>query len=165
MDYNNLLNTAKSNATKSNILSGAGMLAEISGSVINYNALKTQNAYNKVQASQIELQAQQQMNQLREQFNNAVGNYQYNAATRGVKAGGLNSTLEMSAKNLGEDMKIINNNSRFKSDALRTQARINNRMANAQLLSSIGVSIGEFGETIFKNSSRVKELENLLKGK
>lgn len=122
---------------------GASAMASVANSVLDYNMLKTQNAYDRVQASQIELQAQQQMNQLREQFNNSVGNYQYNASVRGVKAGGLNSTFEMSAKNFGEDMNIINTNAKFKADALRVQARINDRYATANLIGGVAGALSK----------------------
>ena len=127
---------------------GASALAGMANSLIDYNRLKTENAFSKVQASQIELQAQQQMNQLREQFNNSIGNYQYNAAARGVKAGSLNSTLEKSAKNLGQDMNTINTNARFKTDGLRAQARINNKYATAGLLSGIVGSLGSLSNNL-----------------
>ena len=136
---------------KENIQYGASFLADIGNSIIDYNVLKTENSFNEIQASQIELQALQQVNQMREQFNNQIGNYQYNTAMRGLKYGG--DGLEKSAKNFGEDMSTINTNAKFKANALRTQTRISNKYANASLISGVGGAFGSLSSSLNESNS------------
>lgn len=149
MTYNNnLLDFLKSNEGQGTLLYGASAIAGIANSLVDYNLFKTQNSFNKVQANQIELQAQQQINQLREQFNNQIGNTQYKTATRGIKVK-ENRAMELSAKNLGEDIHTLKTNAKMKADNLRTQARINNKMAKSSLISNIGSTLGSLGTNLY----------------
>lgn len=145
---NNLLDFLKSNEGQGTLLHGASAIASIANSLVDYNLFKTQNSFNKVQANQIELQAQQQINQLREQFNNQIGNTQYKTATRGIKVK-ENRAMELSAKNLGEDIHTLKTNTKMKADNLRTQARINNKMAKSSLISNIGSTLGSLGTNLY----------------
>ena len=145
---NNLLDFLKSNEGQGTLLYGASAIASIANSLVDYNLFKTQNSFNKVQANQIELQAQQQINQLREQFNNQIGNTQYKTATRGIKVK-ENRAMELSAKNLGEDIHTLKTNTKMKADNLRTQARINNKMAKSSLISNIGSTLGSLGTNLY----------------
>lgn len=148
MTNNNLLDFLKSNEEQGTLLYGASAIAGIANSLVDYNLFKTQNSFNKVQANQIELQAQQQINQLREQFNNQIGNTQYKTATRGIKVK-ENRAMELSAKNLGEDIHTLKTNAKMKADNLRTQARINNKMAKSSLISNIGSTLGSLGANLY----------------
>ena len=85
----------------------AASLSKISGygsivsGVINYGLLTNERRFAKNQAAAIELQAKQRTNVLLEQFNESMGNLQYSAARRGVKAGegSVMRNIELSGQN------------------------------------------------------------------
>ena len=135
---------------KNNRRYGAALLADIGNSYIDYSLFDVENDNLKLQASQIELQAQQEINQLREQFNNSIGNYQSNTAAKGLKYGG--DGLEISAKNLGEDINTLETNAAFKTNALKTQYGINKNLNKTTLFTNIGNSLIDFTEN-YKNNN------------
>lgn len=112
----------------------AGSFASIAGSALNYGMLKADSYNLDIQASNIELQAQQRANQLREQFLGAIGSYQFGAAQRGVSvgSGSVRSNLESSAMNIGQDIQIAQKNADLQAKALRTQATSMRKTAKAQ---------------------------------
>ena len=79
------------------------------------------------------MQAEREINQLQEDFNNAIGDLQYNAAARGIKtsSGSVQNNLELSAKNLGEDIATIRKNANNQAKLLRNQQKLNNKTAKA----------------------------------
>lgn len=117
----------------------ASSFADVANSYINYKALNVQAGTYKLQANAIELQAQQQANNLRQQFIGAVGNANYNAAARGVKVSSQNlqQNIERSAGDLDEDVRKMKKNAGMQADNLRTQAKITKRNAKATLVSGI----------------------------
>lgn len=140
-----------SNKYKMSGITGFGSaFASMAGSFLNYQALKTEAMQLGVQAINIELQAQQQANMLREQFISNVGAYQYSAAKRGISvgSGSVRSNIESSAMNLGEDIRQLSNNAKMKSSALRTQAKIIKGRAKTQLISGIASGVGSIGSSI-----------------
>lgn len=120
-------------------LSLASSFAGIIGSMIDYDSLKRDSVNYKIQADEVELQAMQRANQLREQFNQAAGSYQVSAAQRGIdiKSGSVRSNLENSAINLGKDIQKESENAAMKAKALRTQAKIARKQGQAQMYGSI----------------------------
>lgn len=137
--YENLLSLAGENYKMGGITGFGSAFASMAGSMLNYQALKTEAMQLGVQASNIELQAQQQANALREQFISNVGTYQYGAARRGVSvgSGSVRSNIESSAMNVGEDIRRAGKNASMQASALRTQAKIARKRASAQRFSSI----------------------------
>ncbi len=123
---------------------GASAFAEAMGSAINYSSLKADASSARIQAENIELQAQQRANMLREKYNNAVGNVYFSAASRGgkVSSGSVRANLEQSAKNLGEDIASQEKNAKSRADAERMRAKALGKQANMQLVSGLVGSIG-----------------------
>lgn len=125
-DENGLLGLAGEKYKQSAYLGAAGSFAQIVGSNINYQLMKTDLNQLNIQASNIELAAQQRANQLREQFISSIGSYQFGAAQRGVSvgSGSVRSNLESSATSLGLDLQRQQENAALKASALRTQYKI-----------------------------------------
>lgn len=136
-----------SDEQKAGLLYGASALSSMIGGAINYSMFNTQNKFLGLQAEEIELQAMQEINQAREQFNNNIGQLQYGGAVRGIKqsSGSLQSNIEKSAKAFGEDAKTITNNARNKARSLRAQQKINKYSNSANLLGSVGSSLLNLG--------------------
>ena len=140
-----------SNKYKMSGITGFGSaFASMAGSFLNYQALKTEAMQLGVQAINIELQAQQQANMLREQFISNVGAYQYSAARRGISvgSGSVISNIESSAMNLGEDIRQLSNNAKMKSSALRAQEKIIKERAKTQMLSGIAGGISGLAKSV-----------------
>lgn len=119
--------------------SAIGGAFQIGEAVINYSMLRAESMFADVQADQIELQAKQQANLLRENFNQAIGNELLSATRRGVdvRSAGLRASTELSAKNLGEDISTLKSNAESEAGRLRAQSKINKRVAKAGLVSGI----------------------------
>jgi hypothetical protein len=108
---------------------GAGLgsvFSNFAASMIDYSTLRTDSASLYVQAGEVQLQAKQRANQLREQFINAASSYMFGAAQRGiaVQSGSVKSNLEHSAGNLGKDIDTMGKNAKLKALQLATQANI-----------------------------------------
>lgn len=101
------------------------MFGTMASGAVNYSALRTDAYSLGVQANEIELQATQRANQMREQFNTAVGNYMFSAARRGVAvtSGNVQSNIQGSAENLGKDIQTMQKNASLKAGLLRSQAK------------------------------------------
>ncbi len=89
---------------------------------VDYETLKLDAGFKENQALNIEFQAQQEANYLRDQFTEQVGNYQYGTARRNVKIGEAGSNIEDSSRDLGIDMAKIKGNADFKAQQLRAEA-------------------------------------------
>ena len=91
---------------------------------INYDILNLQADIKEQEAKALEIEVQQEANFLREQFAEAVGSFQAATARRGVKVGegSAQQNVEMSSKELGEDIKTSKENARFKGDQVRAEA-------------------------------------------
>jgi hypothetical protein len=140
---------ASSAGQTSGVLSLASSFAGIIGSMIDYDTLKRDSVNYEIQADEVELQAKQRANQLREQFNQAAGSYQVSAAQRGIdiKSGSVRSNLESSAINLGKDIQKESENAAMKAKGLRTQAKIARKQGKAQMYGQIASGIMDMAKT------------------
>ena len=125
-------------------LSMAGGFANAVGSIIDYSALRGELTNYKIQADQIELQAKQRANQLREQFLGAVGSYTAGASRRGisVSSGSVRQNIESSAMSLGKDIQRQQENARLQASALRQQAKVLKHQGRGQMFKTVASSIG-----------------------
>ena len=119
--------------------SAAGAFAQAMGGMINYESLRVDAYSAKVQANNIELQAKERANMLRERYNNAVGNTMFGATMRGgrVTSGSVRGNIESSAKNLGEDIRKTDLNASMAASSMRTKAKMLKHQANASLAMGI----------------------------
>lgn len=149
----------KTKALISGISYGASALYALQAPNVNYDIFQIQNKYAENEATAIEVQAQQQANAIRERFTEAVGNYKYAAASRGVKVGegSVAQNIEMSAKELGGDISRIQKSAEIKARSRREVGEIRKRGAKklagierelryAGLASKIGGAVSSFGE-------------------
>lgn len=91
---------------------------------VDYDLLNLKAGVKENQALQIELQATQIANKLREQFTEVAGEYTHTAARRGVKVGegSMQDNIEQSAKALGKDVSQLDANAKRQSKVLRSEA-------------------------------------------
>jgi hypothetical protein len=152
MDWTDIVNQAMSDQNSANRKSLAGDFANIMGSFIDYSALKRDLRNTYLEADNIQLQAKQQANQIRQQYLQAAGNYQYAAARRGidVNSASVRSNLEGSAEAMGKDIQRLEENAYVKSQALRTQAKIAKQYGKAEHIRNVTGSIMNMGETAVK---------------
>ena len=139
IDENLLLNMAAQDYYDSAKAGGAKAFAQMAGGYMDYRALQT-NAYAlKVQANDIELQAKQRANYLREQFIGSIGSYQFSAANRGVSvgSGSVQQNIESSAIGLGKDMQKAQKVAQMQASALRTQSKLAKMQAKTQMVTGI----------------------------
>lgn len=140
---NGLIDMASSNYKLSAMSGGAGAFAQIASAGMNYQALKTNATALKIQANDIELQAKQRANILREQFIGAIGTYQFSAAQRGVSvgSGSVRQNIESSAISMGKDIQNAEKVAQMQASALRTQAKVQNLQAKSALVGGVLTSI------------------------
>lgn len=149
-DLSGLLSIAGEQYKLSSLTAGASAFAQMAGSYLDYSALQT-NAYAlKAQASNIELQAQQRANMLREQFISSIGSYQFGAAQRGVSvgSGSVVQNIESSAGDLGKDIQKEKKVAQMRANALRGQAKIQKMQAKSGLVSSILSGVGSLAGAV-----------------
>ena len=149
MDYTSLINIGKEKEATSNSKSLAGDFSNIVGSYINYRALKSDLKNLGIQASNVELAAKQQANQIRQQYIQAASNYAYNAARRGVSvnSASVRSNLEGSAMAMGQDIQRLSQNASVEASALRNQAKVLKAYGRAEMARQISGSINSMAET------------------
>lgn len=130
------------------MLGGMGSIASIGSMAINYDMLKTENLFKENQAKQIEIQAQEQANMLRENFNVMLGQEAVQTARRGItqSSGSVRAGKELSAKNIGEDISSMKKTAKAKSDKIRAEASISKRSGKAQMFSSVASGIGSLNQ-------------------
>jgi hypothetical protein len=151
MDQEEIMNTYLEQANKykkrQSILTMAGSFADAVGSVIDYSALKGELSNYRIQANQVELQAKQRANQLREQFLGAVGQYTTNASRRGISiaSGSVRQNIESSAMSLGKDIQKETENARMKANVLRGQAKVLKHKGKSQMYANISKSAIQMG--------------------
>ena len=102
-----------------------GGIKDFTAPDIDYDILNLKAGQKENQALQLEVQATQIANRLREQFSESVGGYQYGAARRGVKVGegSAMANIEQSAKALGKDVNQLDTNAKRMSGTLRREAK------------------------------------------
>lgn len=117
-----------------NVSYGAGMASMFTkamGSILDYSALKQELKNYDLQtfgtglASQnVEIQATQMANKLRQSYIESAGNYIYNAARRGVavSSGSVQSNLRRTSEELGKNVQDIQRNAEIEKKNLEMQA-------------------------------------------
>ena len=127
------------------------------GAILDYSALKQDlKNYNlqikgtELQSQNVEIQATEMANRLREQYIEQAGNYAYNAARRGVavSSGSVQSGLRKSAEDVGKKVQSINReaelekkNLEMQKVALKAQKKISKYQARAGLAMT-GLDLG-----------------------
>lgn len=127
------------------------------GAILDYSALKQDlKNYNlqikgtELATQNVELQATQIANRLRQEYIESAGNYAYNAARRGVavSSGSVQSGLRRGAEELGKNIQDINRNAEIEKKnlemqkvALKAQKKIQKYQARAGLAMT-GLDIG-----------------------
>lgn len=137
----------KSNSAGSKTASG---FASAIGSMIDYQALKGELSNYRIQADQIELQAKQRANQLREQFLGAVGSYTANASQRGISvaSGSVRQNIESSAMSLARDIQRQDRNARMQAQTLRQQAKVYQKQGKAKMYGTLAKSALKIDEGV-----------------
>lgn len=109
--------------------------SQIVGSFADYSLLKANISNYYAQANSILLQAKESANQLRQQYIQAAGNYEFGAAQRGisVKSGSVRSNLEQSAINIGKDVSKMQSNAQMQAQTLRQQAKMQKHAGKAKM--------------------------------
>ena len=150
--FQTLLDSANENQRKAynekgwaNVAGLGSTFSNLAGTLIDYSALKTDASNLYISAGQVELQAKQRANQLREQFIQSAGSYMMSAANRGVavQSGSVQSNLERSAENLGKDINRMERNAALQASAYITQAEIARQ--KARTMKHVGIAQGISG--------------------
>lgn len=132
------------------------------GEFINYGALRADASQLRTQALSVEQQARERANLIREQFVEAMGAYQMNAAQRGISvgSGSVRSNVENSAVNLSKDIAKDKRNARMKANALRAQAKISDIGAKYSMISGIADTIGSLASAYsgFAGNSGIEDM-------
>lgn len=145
----------------------ASLFAKGMGAVLDYSALKTDlKNYNlqikgtELGMMNVELQATEMANKLRQQYIEQAGNYAYNAARRGVavSSGSVQSGLRRDAEDLGTNVQKINReaeiekkNLQMQKVALQAEKKIKKHQARSELtmnlmeLAASGAMAGQGG--------------------
>lgn len=136
---NGLLDMASTQYKLSSLAGGASAFAQLMGGMMDYRALRTNAKALQVQANDIELQAKQRANYLREQFISSIGSYQFSAANRGVSvgSGSVQQNIESSAMGVGKDIQKAQKVAQMQASALRTQAKVSKIQAKAAKMHGI----------------------------
>jgi len=139
---------------------GVDSLSKFGGLLSDYQSTKAEAYSMDVQASEIELQAQQRINQIRESFNDAVGTATFSATRRGVVAGegSAGKNIEQSSIELGKDMALNKRSAKMKAKSFRTQAKINRILGKGSFASGL-LNIGSSLLGGFSGSEGTKSLQ------
>lgn len=147
--------------------SNASAFAQIANGLVNYSIFKSNKALANTEASQIELNAQERANALREQFNSAVGDILTSVASRGgkVSSGNTRSNIENSSIDLGKDIQKLSTNANTKANLKRMEASAYGRQANLSLLTGIikaggAVQKGNIYRNALKTNTKIDEDKN-----
>lgn len=109
----------------------ASIFTKAMGSILDYSALKQELKNYDLQtfgtglASQnVELQATEMANKLRQSYIESAGNYIYNAARRGVdvSSGSVRSKLQRTSEDVGKEVQNIQRNAELEKKNLQMQA-------------------------------------------
>lgn len=138
---------------------GASAFAQLASTKIDYDLLKINQMQRETQAQQIELQAKEQANLIRENFNQAIGNATVSAAQRGVKTteGSIAKNIEDSSANLGKDVQKLDDNAKAKARMMRSQGKIDKRVGTAKAIGGVKKS-GLLGYTGYGNYQEAKAI-------
>lgn len=135
----------------------ASLFMQGMGAILDYSALKQDlKNYNlqvkgtELQSQNVEIQATEMANRLRESYLQAAGNYAYNAARRGVavSSGSVQSGLRKTAEDMGKKVQSINReaelekkNLEMQKVALKAQKKISKYQARSKLAMT-GLDLG-----------------------
>lgn len=109
----------------------ASIFTKAIGSILDYSALKQdlknydlQTFGTGLASKNVELQATQMANKLRQSYIESAGNYIYNAARRGVdvNSGSVRSNLQRTSEELGKNVQDIQRNAELEKKNLQMQA-------------------------------------------
>jgi len=134
--YDDLLSTQSTLSGLQNLASGFATLA---GGLVNYNALKTQNNFRKLEAQSAQINTLEQINLLRQRYLNAVGMAGTNQARRNLKisSGNFRDNLEASSKALGADIQTMNRRTNLNINDLNASIQVNRYGLKSDLARSI----------------------------
>lgn len=169
MDLTDLMNKKLEQAeTYNNLGLATGLassFADVAGSFVDYSTLIGNAADYYIQAGNVELQAKERANMLRQQYISAAGNYIQNAAMRGinVNSGSVRSNLESSAINMGQDIQTMNKNAKMQAKALRSQAKISDIAAKGSMLSGVFGGISSMSGSVASYYSNKEIISSLKK--
>ena len=129
---------------QSAIQSGASAFSTLMGGYINYATLNTDAYASEVEANQVELNAKEKANALRERYLSSAGNMLFASTMRGGRSssGSIQKNLEMSAKALNEDTANVERTGQAKAKAMRIKASLEKTRAKSELVSSTLSAIG-----------------------
>lgn len=146
--YNFLLAEAANKYQSSSFEYGAGAFAQIAGSYIDYEALKTQRAQYALQAQNVELNALERANMLHQQLVEAYGNYTANAAARGVRvsSGSVQDNLINSSMEFGKDISTLKKNAALKASSIRNLAKIDGIRSKVGLVNNVVGSVSNISK-------------------
>lgn len=146
----------------------AGTFTQMMGGILDYSALKQDlKNYNlhikgtELGMQNVELQATQMANKLRQQYIEQAGNYAYNAARRGVavSSGSVQAGLRRTAEDMGKDVQNIQRNAEIEKKnlqmqkvALQAEKKIKKYQARGNLAMSI---LGAQEQLLEKTASAV----------
>ena len=132
---------------KAAMQSSASAFAQLAGGYIDYGSLSIEANSLKTQAENVELEAKERANMLREKYNSAVGNMIFSASSRGGRSssGSIVSNIEQSAKNLGQDISSEERNAKMKADAIRLKSKLMKQQGKEKLVTGI---LGSMNSTL-----------------
>ena len=124
--------------------SSASAFSTLMSGYINYATLKTDAYASEVEANQIELNAKEKANALREKYLSGAGNAIFASTMSGGRSssGSVQKNLEMSAKALSEDTSNVERAGQAKAKAMRIKASLEKTRAKSELINSAISSIG-----------------------
>lgn len=118
----------------SSLISGAGALSELLIPNIDMQLLGYQADMKNLMADSIETQAIQNANILKQQFARNVGGFLAGATRRGIStsSGSVQENIELSARDLGDDIQGMKSAAKQKSKALKLEAKMEKSLLKAQ---------------------------------
>jgi hypothetical protein len=137
---------------------------------IDYDVLNLKADQRDIEAKQVELQVKQDANELRRQFVQAMGEYQYGASKRGVKVGegSAGENIERSSIDLGKDVQEMETEAGYKTKQLRMDAdrlrkagdgakEVNKLQREATALGYASEALSSFGDYAVKVEHGMKQ--------
>lgn len=123
---------------------GASTFAKLSSQKVDFTKLKIDAGYKRMTADAIELQALENANILREQFNQGVGSLIASGANRGIAVGSgvIQENIEKSAQALGKDIQKESEKAKLKAGTLRKEAKLEEDLAKPNFWDTASTVLG-----------------------
>lgn len=120
---------------------GLSELAGVLGGYMDYRTQRRMLGFANVKAKEIEVNALEQANQLRESFAQSLGNSQVEVARRGFKqnSGSVRAEREYSSINMGEDIAKMKKNAKSQATAIKAEANIKKHALKSNFFNSMVV--------------------------